>query len=600
MHVRRLLGTLSAVSLVTCASPTTREQLEATPGYVVHGELPRGVAIEDVLAQTPPGGFGVVGDPSTGQLATIVPSSSNPPEAVSSHFSVTDPAWCTNCLGCPATTREIEIGLTQTAGPQDTPLLVQTHSSMNFDAPQHSPSSWISSVGSNVTISTVGTLSSCATFSYYFDIAECGPEDDCVECSPEDSQDVACGLNTNGTQAQVCNDGAWENDGACNDPDECVNGSESSSESCTLLCSEGTWVAASCDIIAVDAGVYHTCALRQDGHVLCWGAGTSGELGDGNVSSSPTPVEVANLDDAVAISAGLYHTCAIRGTGDAVCWGFGDFGQLGDGGHSSSATPVTVQSLSNAVDISAGGYHTCAIEGIGATYCWGYNVHGQLGNGDPAGPNGDFIYATPTLVPEDYIDISAGTNHTCGLRPTGGGVDCAGQGLYGQLGNGGISNQSTMTLVSSLSDAESVSAGNVHTCARLATSELVCWGDGEHGRLGDGEETTRLTPVAVSSIDDAVNVAAGWDHTCAARLSGEIACWGRGDFGQLGNGDDSSHATPQPVSSIADAAMVSAGGYHNCALRQAGQVVCWGYGLDGQLGDGNATTSSTWVEVALP
>jgi alpha-tubulin suppressor-like RCC1 family protein len=570
MHARNLLWLLPVVSLTSCAAPTDGKRIDATPGFVVHGELPRGVDIEDVVAQIPRGGFGVVGDPSTGQLATIVSTSSSSPQVVSSHFQVTAPATCTNCVGCPATSREIEIGLTQVSGPESTPLQVQTHSSMNFLSPEHSPSSWISEWNQEVTIATAGTLGTCAAFTYYFDITECGPEDDCVECAPEDTRDISCGPNGNGTQSQICVEGAWENDGVCDDPDM---------------------------IIAVDAGTFYTCALRQNGTVLCWG---TGPLGVVNTSSSPTPVQVANLYDAVVISAGTYHACAVRGTGGVVCWGWNADGQLGNGSQLDSDTPVAVQTLSDAADVSAGGRHTCALEGDGTTYCWGWNGFGQLGNGQGLGPEGNYIFPTPTLVPGSYIDISAGEHHTCAIPPTGGGVDCAGQGLYGQLGNGNTSDQGTMTPVSSLSDAESVSAGYVHTCARRATSELSCWGDGEHGRLGDGEEATRVTPVDVLSIDNALDVAAGWDHTCATRQSGEVSCWGRGDFGQLGNADNSSHSTAQMVSSIDDAVMVSAGGYHNCALREAGQVVCWGYGLDGQLGDGNTQSSSTPVEVALP
>jgi hypothetical protein len=183
MHLRRMIWAFPALALTTCTTRTDGERLEASPGYVIHGELPRGVDVQDVLAQIPPGGFGVIGDPTTGEVAMIVPTSSSSPEVVSSHFSVTDAPTCPDCgISCNDTMmRTIEIGLTQDSGPNGTPLRVQTHSSMNFDAPEHAPSSWISSVGSNVTISTVGTLGTCATFSYYFDVVECGAADDCVD-----------------------------------------------------------------------------------------------------------------------------------------------------------------------------------------------------------------------------------------------------------------------------------------------------------------------------------------------------------------------------------------------------------------------------------
>ena len=42
----------------------------------------------------------------------------------------------------------------------------------------------------------------------------------------------------------------------------------------------------------VSAGGEHTCALDSDGAAFCWGRRENGELGDGNVRSSATPVPV--------------------------------------------------------------------------------------------------------------------------------------------------------------------------------------------------------------------------------------------------------------------------------------------------------------------
>jgi hypothetical protein len=109
----------------------------------------------------------------------------------------------------------------------------------------------------------------------------------------------------------------------------------------------------------------HTCALRKDGHVLCWGFGDGGQLGDG-VARSPEgfsnrPVAVRDLDDVTAISAGNAHTCALRTDGHVYCWG----------GRTAGPVPVKVFGLDQVVEIAAGGGHQCALRGDGSVWCWG-------------------------------------------------------------------------------------------------------------------------------------------------------------------------------------------------------------------------------------
>jgi alpha-tubulin suppressor-like RCC1 family protein len=592
MHGRRLLWVLPALSLTTCAPETDGQQLEAMPGYVVLGELPDGIDIDEVLAQIPPGGFGVVGNPSTGEVATIVPTSSNSPEIVSSHFSVTDPAACTDCgISCDDTLmRTIAIGLTQTSGPEGSPIRVQTHSSMNFAAPQHSPSSWISSVGSNVTISTVGTLGTCATFSYYFDIVECGDDDDCVECNPEDTQDVSCGLNGNGTRPQVCVDGAWEDDGPCDDPDECVNGIESSTEACTWVCVDGRW--SGCGFVEVGAGHVHNCALRESGAVACWGRGLYGRLGNGSTSDSSLPVAVSNLTDAVAVSAGSGHSCALRETGEVVCWGLGDRGQLGNGSTSDSSEPVTVSNLDDVVVLSAGSFHTCALRETGAVMCWGENEYGKLGDGSTS----DSSVPVTVLNLSDPVALGAGGTHSCALVDTS--AVCWGRGNLGQLGNGLTSDSPVPVSVSNLSDAVAVSLGQQHSCALRETAAVACWGSNTAGQLGSGSNLqSSSVPVTVLNLDNAVEVSAGTWHNCALRETGAAACWGMGGFGQLGNGSTLDRNQPVPVTDLDDAVAVRAGGLHSCAMRETGSVACWGNNSYGQLGDGS--TSDTTIPVTV-
>jgi alpha-tubulin suppressor-like RCC1 family protein len=93
------------------------------------------------------------------------------------------------------------------------------------------------------------------------------------------------------------------------------------------------------------------------------------------------PVDVAGLSDAIGIAAGQGHTCAIRRDGAVTCWGYNEYGQLGDGSQVERTMPVKVSGLAHASIISAGASHSCALVGEGQIICWGDASAGQLGDG---------------------------------------------------------------------------------------------------------------------------------------------------------------------------------------------------------------------------
>ncbi len=85
-----------------------------------------------------------------------------------------------------------------------------------------------------------------------------------------------------------------------------------------------------------------TCAI-MGGDVWCWGMGSFGRLGNGLTDNQSSPVRVVGLPGpAVALALGHDHSCAVLADGDAWCWGRGDSGQLGDGNKTTSYAPVKV------------------------------------------------------------------------------------------------------------------------------------------------------------------------------------------------------------------------------------------------------------------
>jgi len=63
------------------------------------------------------------------------------------------------------------------------------------------------------------------------------------------------------------------------------------------------------------------------------------------ISCSTTPVEVSGIADAESIALGSSHSCAVLDDGKVMCWGSNDYGQLGDGTTTSRTTPVEVSGL---------------------------------------------------------------------------------------------------------------------------------------------------------------------------------------------------------------------------------------------------------------
>jgi alpha-tubulin suppressor-like RCC1 family protein len=313
------------------------------------------------------------------------------------------------------------------------------------------------------------------------------------------------------------------------------------------------------------------------------------------------------------VAAGGFHTCAVRVNGEIRCWGSNAFGQLGDGSTTSSNVPIAPFNIGPdtlygpVTGVTVGGSHTCALRSTGQVSCWGDNFSGQLGTGSFTAPG-----PTPRSVANlnGVTALAAGDAHTCALRSTGA-VSCWGDNVNGQLGNGTFTNSAVAGAVTGLSGATSVVAGAAFSCAQRSSGGPVCWGENLYGQLGNGitlppppqpgdppppplKESTPQTVVGLSGV---TAIGRGAEHACAVTTSGFVSCWGRNDLQQLGDGTTTSTATPQPTIGLLGMNQVAGGEDHTCAMRANGTAVCWGDNTYGQLGDN--TTTSSGVPVAV-
>ncbi len=137
---------------------------------------------------------------------------------------------------------------------------------------------------------------------------------------------------------------------------------------------------------AVDAGTSHSCGLRTDGTITCWGSNADGQ------ANAPT-------EEFKAVSAGFYHSCGLRTDGTITCWGWNPRFQ----GRSLLDAPSGTFTA-----VTAGLRYTCGLRTNGTITCWGSNSNGETDS--PAG---------------SFSAITAGAYRACGLR-TNGWITCWG------------------------------------------------------------------------------------------------------------------------------------------------------------------------------
>jgi alpha-tubulin suppressor-like RCC1 family protein len=145
-------------------------------------------------------------------------------------------------------------------------------------------------------------------------------------------------------------------------------------------------------------------------------------------------------------------------------------------------------------------------------------------------------------------------------------VKCWGFNGSGQLGDGTTTTRLFPVIVSGITNAVAIAAGEFHTCALLADGSARCWGDNSTGQLGDGTTTDRPAPtevtisflkrtlsggvVAIVPLVNLVRIATGRRHTCAILADGSVRCWGENAFGQIGSGTTFDQLRPVPVPSF--------------------------------------------------
>ena len=295
-----------------------------------------------------------------------------------------------------------------------------------------------------------------------------------------------------------------------------------------------------------------------------------------SVAVSVSPVQKASAVapvTAVKATAGYTHGCAVMSDGSVRCWGANTSGQLGDGSTVSNKSAV-VSGITNALDVGVnpGNYEStnrsCALLSSGLIKCWGVNYlssRSSLGTGDtvasykvpvPVCRTGS--YAANTCVPlSNVVQMSIDAFGGCGLVSTDASITSDNRVYcWGQTSTTAITNNAVPVCTSGsagtcveFSGAVKIDSNQYHRCAVAADSKAYCWGQNINAQLGR-EISSNLfadwAATAVSSggvdISDVIDIATGMGNTCIIRSPiapstiNRIQCVGQRYYGHLGDG----------------------------------------------------------------
>jgi len=128
----------------------------------------------------------------------------------------------------------------------------------------------------------------------------------------------------------------------------------------------------------LDVGGSHSCMVRADATIACWG----------NIEHGQAEAPNGRFK---AVSAGAGHSCALRTDDTVVCWGYN--------GDADRYTGATVAPPGTFKTVATGRNFSCGLRPDRTVECWGDNRYGQS---DP--PSGRFT------------SVTTGSWHSFGLR----------------------------------------------------------------------------------------------------------------------------------------------------------------------------------------
>ena len=299
-----------------------------------------------------------------------------------------------------------------------------------------------------------------------------------------------------------------------------------------------------------------------------------------------------------AITGGIGQTNAVDTgitieNGDIWIWGHRDTGLQGNGVYTTAlaATPARVNHFVNngltVTQAAAGIYHIIALDEQGNVWGWGQNGYQEAAGGGYTG-----YPRSPVLVlnNKDVIKIAAGEYVSYALTQKGE-VYAWGHGIYGQIGNGGIS---TINHVHKIAQGYfgnepvvNIGSGYEGGYAITQSGGIYAWGDDQHDSFGysraPSEHVYVKTPIKITNLSgvsgsDIQVICGGEAFTNFLTNSGDV--YGMGRSNMLGIGSQSvalkdNVTTPVKITSNVKSLYCRYGG--SVAITFDAKILTWGF-----------------------
>jgi len=235
--------------------------------------------------------------------------------------------------------------------------------------------------------------------------------------------------------------------------------------------------------ISLDLG----CVGTRDGRILCWGGGSSGQVGAlSEDERGPTEIPMPPGPRVRKIAVG-YSSFFTREDGTTLSVGLSQtLGRVSSHHLDPTPAPIAVERVQS-LDVAMS--NVCAAA-RGRGYCWGSQLPRSLDNYSRSYPSG-------LVIPEPIVDIAT-------------------------------------TPTVSFDDGVTVP---YRWCAVAASGAVYCWGYNESGQAGTGTKEYVNDAARVAGLPaPAVSVKITRSTSCALLTTGKVHCWGSNYDGQLGNG----------------------------------------------------------------